>query len=49
MDAFYPFIHTPEKKKEEPQPLYVELYPSPPESPKKEEQEETHVIVIELL
>jgi hypothetical protein len=52
MDAFYPFIHEKDKKKEkyEPIPLYIELVPPGPE--KKEdssEKEEPGVIVIELL
>ena len=50
MDTFVPFIHKPEKKKEvEPQPLYIELYPPPPEPLPKEDPEESRVIIIELM
>lgn len=49
MDTFIPFIHKPEKKKkEELQPLYVELYPPIESPPKEEEQEESRVVIIEL-
>jgi hypothetical protein len=47
MDAFFPFIHKIEKKKnEELQPLYVELEPPPPEYKEKEESEDSPRIVI---
>ncbi len=51
MDTFFPFIHKIEKKKkEELQPLYVELEPPPPDwREKKDEDEETpRVVIIEL-
>ena len=52
MNPFIPFIHTPERKKKEnePLPLYVELYP-PMEKPQQEEEkkEDSRVIIIELL
>jgi len=53
MYPFIPFIHTPERKKEnEPLPLHIELYP-PIEKPQQEEEEEKDeggkVIIIELL
>lgn len=47
MDAFFPFIHKIEKKKdEELQPLYVELEPPPPQYKEKEESEDPPRIVI---
>lgn len=53
MDGFFPFIHKIEKKKkEELQPLYIELDPPPlerkQESSEEEEEETPRVIVIEL-
>jgi len=50
MDEFFPFIHQPKRKKEnEPQPLYVELYPPMPEKHQENKEEETErVIIIEL-
>lgn len=50
MDTFFPFIHKIEKKKkDEVQPLYIELEPPPPEYKEKEDDEETpRVIIIEL-
>lgn len=50
MEAFIPFIHKPEKKREEVQvPLYIELEPPPPKAPeKKEDDPERGVVVIEL-
>jgi hypothetical protein len=50
MDTFFPFIHKIEKKKkEELQPLYVELEPPPDWREKKDDEEETpRVVIIEL-
>lgn len=51
MDAFFPFIHKIEKKKEEElQPLYIELEPPPPpqREHKSDEEETPRVIIIEL-
>lgn len=51
MDAFFPFIHKIEKKKdEELQPLYIELEPPPPvqQEHKSDEEETPRVIIIEL-
>ena len=50
MNSFFPFIHKIEKKKkDELQPLYIELEPPPPlEEQKKDEEETPRVIVIEL-
>lgn len=49
MEIFYPFIHKIEHKKDnEPQPLYVELYPPMEKLPTKEEKEETGIVIIEL-
>lgn len=52
MDAFIPFIHKPEKKKEEkwePMPLHIEIGPPPVKRPEKnEDEEERGIIVIEL-
>lgn len=50
MDAFFPFIHKIEKKKdEELQPLYIELEPPPPpQQHQKDEEETSRVIIIEL-
>lgn len=49
MDSFIPFIHKIEKKKkEEFEPLYIELYP-PMEKIEEEEKEESTVIIIDLL
>jgi hypothetical protein len=47
MDTFYPFIHQPEKKEFEPEPLYIELEP-PIIQPLKKEEEASRVIIIEL-
>jgi hypothetical protein len=51
MNDFFPFIHKIEKKKkEELQPLYIELDPPPQEQKHKSDDEETpRVIVIELM
>jgi hypothetical protein len=50
MDAFFPFIHKIEKKKndEELQPLYVELEPPPVRQEKDDKEESPRVIIIEL-
>lgn len=50
MNTFIPFIHQPERKKKEyePMPLHIELYPPMEKLPEKEKDEETGVIVIEL-
>jgi hypothetical protein len=51
MTDFFPFIHkTNKEKKNELEPLYIELYPpSFEEDPeKKEEQEEPQIVIIEL-
>jgi hypothetical protein len=50
MSDFFPFIHKIEKKKkEELQPLYIELDPPPLEQQQKSDEEETpRVIIIEL-
>lgn len=52
MTGFFPFIHKHEKKKkDELQPLYIELNPPPPPPPpleKENEEEEPRVIIIEL-
>lgn len=51
MNPFIPFIHAPKPKKKEtePMPLYIELYPPMERPPEKEKDEESTVIVIELL
>ncbi len=51
MDAFFPFIHKNEKKKkDELQPLYIELEPPPPPERKQKEddEEEQRVVIIQL-
>lgn len=51
MDAFFPFIHKIEKKKQdELQPLYIELEPPPPpeRKQKEDEEEEQRVVIIQL-
>ena len=51
MDTFFPFIHKIEKKKkEELQPLYIELEPPPPpeRKQKSDDEEVQRVIIIEL-
>jgi hypothetical protein len=49
MDDFFPFIHERKKKKEwEPEPLYVELIPPPPEKTQEVEPESPTVIIIRL-
>lgn len=50
MDAFFPFIHKIEKKKkEELQPLYIELEPPPPPQYEQKDEEETpRVVIIDL-
>lgn len=51
MDAFIPFIHKPEKKKEdkwEPMPLHIEIAPPPPRKKEEKEEDEPRVIIIEL-
>jgi hypothetical protein len=51
MDTFFPFIHKIEKKKkEELQPLYIELEPPPLERKQKSEEDEEapRVVIIEL-
>lgn len=50
MDQFFPFIHETEKKKrEELQPLYIELEPPPPVRKQQDDEEEApRVIIIEL-
>lgn len=50
MSEFFPFIHKIEKKKkdQEPQPLYVELIPPPPQKRDVEEDETPGVIIIQL-
>ncbi len=51
MNPFIPFIHTPERKKKEnePLPLYIEAIP-PMERPQQEEEkeEQQRVVIIEL-
>ncbi len=49
MDIFYPFIYE-KKEKNEPAPLYVELFPPVLEDQEdtSEEKEEPRVIIIEL-
>lgn len=51
MNPFIPFIHTPERKKKEnePLPLYIELIPPMEKPQEKEQEEEQRVIIIELL
>jgi hypothetical protein len=51
MDTFYPFIHQPERKKKEnePIPLYIELVPQPEHPSQKEDEQEEKIIIIELL
>lgn len=50
MDSFIPFIHKIEKKKkEEYEPLYIELYPPMEKIKEDEEKEESTVIIIDLL
>jgi hypothetical protein len=48
MNTFYPFIHERKKKNVEPLPLYIELYPMPPEKLPEEEEEEKRIVIIEL-
>ncbi len=40
-------LFIPKKKENEPQPLYIELYPPPQEEPQKP-KEEPNIIIIEL-
>ena len=48
MDDFFPFIHKiNKKKKEELQPLYIELEP-PPDQQEKDKEEEPTIVIIEL-
>jgi hypothetical protein len=53
MDPFFPFIHDLKQKKKDtfqPVPLYIEEYvPVLEEEVKKEENSESHIIVIDLL
>lgn len=47
MDGFFPFIYEPEKKKEfEPEYLYIELIPPPPQKTEEEKEIDTHPIII---
>lgn len=50
METFYPFIYEPkEKKKEEQIPLYVELIPRVPDKKIVESEEESKIIIIEII
>ena len=48
MNQYIPFIHKIEKKKEELQPLYIELYPPPPIEVEEEKEEQSSIIIIQL-
>jgi hypothetical protein len=48
MVDFFPFIHQIKKKKEELQPLYIELEPPPPVQQEEEKEDEPRVVIIEL-
>lgn len=49
MADFFPFIHEPKQKEQEPLPLYIELtIPSEYKQPASEETEESYIIIIQL-
>jgi hypothetical protein len=49
MHEYIPFIHKIEKKREELQPLHLEINPPPPPPPQEvKEEEHPHIIIIQL-